>query len=452
MKRKAVISSVAAFLLLSVISSAQENREYKLRLEIPVIDLPQNVNLPHRYPSMNQALEFSSGMYDLAFWGIDELGDVIFTSGSERETRLGKFSNNAFKYVIGLGFSKFGSELPIPLGVWGHEEYHRAVLGTAGISSNNGNWFPSRWDGTVYGITDLALEELKSADIENLLYSYVAGVQYEIHLNERITLSEFYFERSLPKASLLLYNAWYVYDYFRFSASPESDSVKVLAPPHEDSNPSGRDYAGADLNAWIHDMFNPELQYTARDPFPGGEGVNRRIGYSDLSSEEQDYLNRQKSLSLFNFLNPAIFFIDRIKLGDGLSFNFFTQYSPTHFGNDLALFVPVNFRKFGVMLNAHRYSNKNNSGIGAGLGIYNPGATGKVRSELRLNVWNQPESFFSDSKVNGGYIAFRTQYMFSNTFSGFVSVSGKTKGWLMGNPYLDSNASVQAGIAYELLK
>lgn len=443
---------IAALLLSSAIAPAQDDTEYKLRLEIPVIDLPQNTSLPYRYPSMNQALEFSAGMYDLAFWGIDELGDAIFNSRSKPSTRLGRFSNNAFKYVLGLGFSKYGSELPVPLGVWAHEEYHRSVLGISNISSKNGNWFPSRWDGTVYGISDMTLEDLKASNIDNLLYSYVAGVQYEINLNERITVSEFYFERSLPKASLLLFNAWYVYDYFRFSSSPASDSVKVLAPPHENSNPSERDYAGADLNAWIHDMFNPDLPYTSRDPFPGGEGVNRRIGFSDLSSEEQDYLNSQKKLSLLNFINPGIFFIDRIKVSDGLSFNFFTQYSPTHFGNDIALFVPVNFRRFGLMVNAHRYSNRSESGLGAGLGLYNLGSTGKVRSEVRVNVWSQPESFFSEVRVNGGYIGIKTRYLFSNSFSGFVSVSGKTRGWLLGNPYLDKNASVQAGLAYELLK
>ncbi len=443
---------MSAFLLSAAILSGQDNREYKLRLDIPLIDLPQNIDLPYRYPSMNQALEFSSGMYDLAFWGIDELGDAVFTSRSKPETRFGRFSNNAFKYALGLGFSKYGSELPIPLGVWAHEEYHRAVLGTAGISSKNGNWFLSRWDGTVYGISDMTLEELKTTGLDNLLYSYVAGVQYEINLNERIAISDFYFERSLPKASLLLYNAWYVYNYFRFSASPASDSVKVLAPPHEDANPAERDYAGADLNAWIHDMFNPDLPYTERDPFPGGEGVNRRIGFSDLSSEEQDYLNRQKNLSLLNFLNPGIFFIDRIKISEGFSFNFFTQYSPTHFGNDIALYVPVRFRRFGIMANAHRYSNKSDTGFGAGLSLYNLGGSGKLRSELRLNVWSQPESFFSDSMVSGGYAGIRTWYLFSDSFSGFVSVSGKTKGWLLGNPYLDKNASFQAGLSYELLK
>lgn len=84
--------------------------------------------------------------------------------------------------------------------------------------------------------------------------------------------------------------------------------MKILAPPDESRNPVERDYAGADLTSWAFDMFNPDAPYTSRDPFPGGDGVNRRIGFSDLSQEAQDYLKKQKNLSLLNFINPSIFF------------------------------------------------------------------------------------------------------------------------------------------------
>jgi len=63
--------------------------------------------------------------------------------------------------VLFRGFVKYGSELPIPLGVWAHEEFHHSVLGVNGISSKNGNWFLSRWDGTVYGVSDEQLSDLK---------------------------------------------------------------------------------------------------------------------------------------------------------------------------------------------------------------------------------------------------------------------------------------------------
>lgn len=97
------------------------------------------------------------------------------------------------KYTLSLAFVKYGSELPIPLGVYTHEEFHR--------------------------------------------------------VNQ-----DFYNQRTFYKNPFYLYNAFYVWDYFRFSASSDADSVKVLALPDEDPDPYFRDYAGADLTAWIYDL------------------------------------------------------------------------------------------------------------------------------------------------------------------------------------------------------
>jgi hypothetical protein len=447
MKTKTLILLGSLFVFFE--TAAQES--YKLRLDVPLADIPQNPELPYHYPSMDQALNWSAGFYEAGFWGIDELGDLLFRSAERDDNRWSRLGRGVFKYALGLAFSKYGSELPVPLGVWGHEEFHRSVLGVRGISSNNGNWLFDRWDGTVYGLSDETLGSLKLNDNENLLYSYVAGVQYEILLNEKVTLTDFYYKRSFPKAALILYNAYYVWDYFRFSAGSGSDSAKVLAPPHESVDPVQRDYAGADLTAWIHDMFNPGTPYTNRDPFPEGNGVNRRIGYSDLSSEERDYLNDQKKLSLLNFLNPSIFFINRIKLTDDLSFNFFTQYSPVHFGNSTAIFLPVKFRETGFLLNASKYGSRNSNGFGFGLGIFNLGFTDRIHSDIRINVWDQPESFLGTGKITGGMIGIKTSYSFSESFSTYINISGKTRGWIIGDPYLEENVSARVGLALNLV-
>ena len=213
-----------------------------------------------------------------------------------------------------------------------------------------------------------------------------------------------------------------------------------------------RDYAGADLTAWVYDMFNPSVPFSSRDSFPGGDGVNRRIGFSDLSSEEQSYLKNQKNLSLLNFLNPAIFFINRIKINYNLSFNVFTQYAPTHFGNDIAIFIPVKYKQFDLLLNIHNYSNKTVSGFGAGAGLYNYTFSEKWESDLVLNFWNQPNTFYDNTKIPGGQISVGTKYHFKNNFDGFISLIGKTKGWTISNPYLQSNLSVQLGLNYNLRK
>lgn len=438
------------FLFTTALSSGQDTLVYKLRLSAPIVEFPQNSLLPNHFPTMNQALEWSNDLYELSFWGIDELGDKLFFSKVKPHKGWRKFSNNAFKYALSLAYSNYGSELPIPLGIWAHEEFHRSVLGAQDISSENGNWLFSRWDGTVYGISDLSLANLKSTDVNNLLYSYVAGVQYEIFLNEKNTLGDFYKRRSMPKSALLLYDAYYVFNYFRFSTSSLSDSVKILAPPHESANPVERDFAGADITAWTYDMFNPELPYTSRDSFPNGEGVNRRIGFADLSIEARDYLIKQKQLSLLNFLNPAIFFITGIKINNDLSFNFFTQYSPTHFGNDIAFYFPVKYKKYDLLINVHNYSNKYDNEFGIGLGLYNYRFSKKIESDLTLHIWDQPKTFFDHENIIGGSFEIKTSYLLSGNFSGFISLNGKSQGWMLGNPYLESNISLQLGLSYNL--
>jgi hypothetical protein len=438
------------FAAITCIVNAQDTNTYQLRIEQSILDFPQQIDLPYAAPSMGQALDLSNNFYELGFWGIDKLGNKLFKSKTKPYTQKRKISNGIFKYGLGLAFAQYGSELPIPLGVWAHEEYHRSVLGVKNISSKNGNWLFSRWDGTVYGVSDQSLQQLKQNNINQLLYSYVSGVQYEIALNEKLTLNDFYHKRSLNKTALLLYNAYYMYNYFAFSTSTASDSVKVLAPEHESKNPMQRDFAGADLTAWTYDMFNPNASYLNRDSFPNGEGVNRRVGFSDLSPEAQDYLKQQKQLSLLNFLNPAIFFIPEIKLNPQFSFNFFTQYSPTHFGNDIALYVPIKYKGNNLLVNIHNYNNKTSNGYGIGLAFYHHKLGNKTESDVAINVWNQPKSFYNNKKEMGGAVHFKLRYQINPSFAATLATTAKTDGWMMSNPYLEQNISAQLGLAYQL--
>jgi len=435
---------------LSAFTNAQDTAVYKLRLNAPLVDFPQNASLPNHYPSMNQALEYSRDFYELGFWGIDALGNKIFKSLDKPYTNLRKFSNHAFKYALGLGFSKYGSELPIPLGIWAHEEFHRTTLGVKNVASENGNWMLSRWDGTVYGISDQTLDHLKQNELNQLLYSYTAGVQYEILLNQKTTIDDFFNKRAHSKNALLLYNAYYTYNYFKFATGPFSDSVKNIAPEFENADPAQRDYAGADLTAWVYDMYNPSLPFTSRDSFPNGEGVNRRVGFSDLSSDAQTFLVQQKKLSLLNFINPAIFFVNRIRINANLSFNFFAQYAPTHFGSDVAFYMPVQFKKINGLINVHQYRNNNQSGFGIGLGIYNYRIMEKLGIDLAANYWNQSRDFLSAEKINGGSVDLNVNYALTKRLGVYTRVQAKTDGWIIGNPYLESNFSIQAGLNFNL--
>jgi len=254
------------FLFSADLLFAQDPGSSKLRLSYSFLDIPQNLKTAGNYPSMRQSVELSSNLYDLSFWGIDAFGNSIIKN--RNETTVGAITNRGIKYLLGFGFSYFGSGLPVPLGVFTHEEFHRSVLGINNLKSKNGNWLFNRWDGTVYGLSDEALSGLKLNSINDLLYSYVSGVQSENYMSQVNVIEDFFHPRTFYKNPLYLYNAYYVWDYFRFSASSLSDSAKVIAPPHEDVNAVNRDFAGADLTAWIYDMFSPEAPYTDRDLFP----------------------------------------------------------------------------------------------------------------------------------------------------------------------------------------
>jgi hypothetical protein len=429
---------------------AQDYSVSKLRLSYSLLDFPQNFDTPGNYPSMIQSVELSGDLYDIGFWSINALGNLIF----RKQTGFRKVINTGFKYLVGFGFSYYGSELPIPLGVYTHEEFHRSVLGASGYKSKNGNWILSRWDGTVYGMSDEDLTELKRDDPTGLLYSYVAGVQSENFLIQLNTIQDLYHSRAFYKGPLYLYNAYYLWNYFRFSTSPASDSVRLIAPQYEDSDPYYRDYAGADLTAWIYDMFHPDVPYTGRDPFPEGDGVNRRIGFSELDPDGQEYLVKQKNLSLLNFINPAIFLINRIQISEEFQMMFFMQYNPTHFGNDIALYLPVKIRSVNHLLAIHNYNNREKSYPGIQYGLYNVPVVrnGAVEIGSMINLWMQPlnQGFDDRSGKFGGALELTGSYRFAKGTSIYFTGTYKSAGWMIGNPYLERTLGLRFGLSYTL--
>lgn len=80
-----------AFLLASSVLKSQDSAVYQLRLDAPLLDLPQNTDLPYFAPSTYQTLEWSNDFYELGFWGIDKLGDKLFVP---KKKKLHTFKKN----------------------------------------------------------------------------------------------------------------------------------------------------------------------------------------------------------------------------------------------------------------------------------------------------------------------------------------------------------------------
>ena len=188
--------------------------------------------------------------------------------------------------------------------------------------------------------------------------------------------------------------------------------------------------------------------------FPDGEGVNRRIGFSDLTAEGQDYLKKQKQLSLLNFANPAIFLINRIKVNPDFNIMAFVQYSPVHFGNDIALYIPFQVKSMNQLIAIHNYNNSDKWFPGLQYGIYNITPFHNKRMELggMLNFWMQPDDqgFFDQSGKPGGAIEVMSDYYIGKGFSVNITAGYKTEGWMIGNPYIDPKGKFRVGLKYFL--
>lgn len=413
-------------------------------LQIPLMSSTQNFGSNPKYPAMDQVNGYTASAYELSFWGINRLGNRIFKNSN--------WKSETFGYAAGLIFSKYGSELPVPFGVWGHEEYHRTVLAANGVNSKNGNWIFHRWDGTVYGVTDESLADLKANHLNGLLYSYVAGVQSETQLSSQLVKQDFYHPNKNSKAPLHLYNAWYVYNYFRFATSTLSDSVKVIAPKYESDKANQRDFAGADLTAWAYDMFKPDEDFYDRDNFPDGEGENRRVGFHDLPVGAQKYLIRQKKLSLLNFFNPSIVMINQIKIGDDFSFLPYFTYQPTHFGNAIGFNMPFSINEKGYYLAVNRFSSYEHSyyGVDWGWNERNLGLADGLQFSCIIRFWKQPKSFFGNEATWGGAVKFQLFYPVSDHFRVTLDYTQKSAGWSEGSAYLGQKANLSMGLQYAI--
>ena len=188
--------------------------------------------------------------------------------------------------------------------------------------------------------------------------------------------------------------------------------------------------------------------------FPDGEGVNRRIGFSDLTSEGQDYLNRQKRLAILNFVNPSIFLVNRINISKDFSFLTFLQYNPVHFGNNITLYFPFKIKSVNQLIAIHNYNNRDKRFPGFQYGIYNisPFLNKKIEIGGTLSLWIQPENqgFFDQSGKLGGAIEIKSDFDIGKGFQVNITAGYKTTGWMIGNPYIDQKAKFRAGFKYLL--
>lgn len=408
---------------------------------VPVLDYPYNRDAATAWPSMQQSLHLTKDFYQVVH--------------RELQDRLTGHPTAAV--VTTIAFDVLSTWLPLGE-AWQHEEWHRAVMGNRDMRSYNGiydfDWFSETIP--VSHVDDEDLVHLKQEHPQDLVRLHAAGFEAQNELNFLLEQDMFFLNTRTFDAAVLWLNYANNWGYIDTCASREADRITQDILREEGPDVSERDFTGLDCTAWVYDLFRPSEPYEARGTHPSGVGIDRYIQWSDLTAQEQDYLDRQARLSLVNFVNPFLFAQRRFAMknpwsGDDLYWNATLRHHLTSFGYNLDANVFVQSQQSSVLLIWHQYFNHDESfpGIEARVLRRIWMAGGKALPiSARVALWQQPRNgaFRTTQADNGGLAAVKIAYPFTRQWQGYIEVEAKTAGWVAGNVYLDDNVSARLGV------
>jgi len=438
-RRPRALAALSAVVLLTAAALPAESPRYSPLLELPAADLPANLQDGYFLPAAGQALALTGDLFELSHWGLAALSDWLVP---RQRTVL----NQGLRYLLSAPWVWFGTELPVPLGTWNHEQYHVAALRQAGVSSRNGNSF-LRWDGTVYDVSDAELIAAKAEDPAALVRAHAAGLEANNSLVLAETSRDFFLRGWVSKPFLYLYSAYYNWNYLRLAAGPQADDVKQAILDHESAVPEERDFTGLDPLGWVYDLFRPPEPYAARGPHPSGVGIARPLGWSDLTAEEQRFLKLQYYLSLINFLNPLAFFLHHVQVGDW-QLNLVAQHTLTSFGYSVDVHALLKRGEMNLRVSQANQWNHERWYPGLALQLVEYPAASWLRVSPRLAVWLQPpaQEFKTDESRLGGLAAAELRAPLGGPFGAFAELGYKSEGWVLGEMSLEATWFGRAGL------
>jgi hypothetical protein len=424
----------------------------RLNLDFPLVDWPyqryaaetrNSFIKSYANPSMRQSVAVSNSFYSAAHYGIE---------------KLVKMKDPVVRIILAntliAGFDYFSSFIPFGLG-WLHEEYHRAVMTKRGINSfNDINTFP-------IGSSSVAVSRIKDEELVRLYNEHrtdfirlqTAGIEAQYYQTQILQKNNFYYNQRLQHIPLYWLHTINSADYVTNSGDPEAfDKLVDDFIEKEGADISKRDFTGPDFTAWVNALFHPERRYQDRGVHPSGVGINRYIKPSQLSTEERDYLKKQGGLQWLNLLSPHLFGFPKIKIKSNKKGNYYGNFAVRHllttFGNDISLDIFYQTPKTNYFFAVHNYNNKNASFLGLeGAIIDKPLLEDKLLLSGRAMVWTQPDNqSFTEKKGSLGGLVNLRGALNLGMWSPYVEIEGKTKGWVMGNVFIEDNVSVIAGL------
>jgi len=431
-----------------------------LKLDLAVFDLPYQfeaaraVNADemsfggflkgYANPGMSQSLALTTDLYSAVHYGLGKAFVKKKQFYSDFRIFLEYTSYLASDFIL----------MYAPLGDgWLHEEYHRAVMSRFNINSfNDMNTFPLGAEiVSVNHVSDEDLIRFKNESPADFIRMHVAGIEGEYLLIDKLEKNNFFYGQGLVNEILYLLSTLNSISYVNICTQPgyideETDrmnSIETLIPD--------RDFTGFDFTAWVYDLYNPEEPYVDRGVHPSGTGIDRYIKTTDLSEEQLAYLKKQGSLQLLNMLSPMLYTVKTIPLKNGMNFNFAFRHFLTSFGSDISFNLFLKTGNQNLILAYHHANNYVKAYPSIEASIFEQ--TVNIRNNTflltpRFIAGIQPKEQEFNTRSAGflGYFGCRLDWITSKVYP-WIELEAKSKGWVAGNEYLDSNLKFKAGIS-----
>ncbi len=424
--------------------SAQETRTFYL--DLPFYHSPFN-NLPgHPYPSFRQSLDYSRDTYQLVH---RQIVDSLSDGGNEKWIPLSLVLFDVGTYFLPLSYA------------WLHEEWHRAVLSRRGIDSYNDIYkLEASQTIAVSHVSDEDLIALKRDHPSEMVYLHSAGLISQYQQNIELEKSAFFFYTDYQDIPLLWINHTNNHGYINACSSNEGNRLTAEILAGEDSDIGPRDFTGLDCVAWVYDLFRPDEPYEQRGQHPSGTGLLRYRTLADLNTEERDFLRKQFYLAFVNYFNPHLWGFHRFRInnpyndkpmywnlaaghvlapfGYSLDGRFYFQQDSTNLAATLHLYQTHHHRYTGLDLELIRHPGLKNWGID--------------QLSARLALWTQPQGMLFDATQAQAGQALQLQLFknLSKQWQTYISVQGKSAGWLSDNVNLDSGYDILFGASATL--
>jgi hypothetical protein len=468
-------SLLLSFLLaISIVTNAENKDSVQsplLVFEIPVFDLSYQFDAAktvnngnasfgsffkgYANPGMHQSLNLSTDLYTGLHYGIDKL----FKSENNIKRKEKPFVKRLLHYLTFCTADYLAMYAPGFNG-WLHEEYHRSVMTRFHVNSfDNMNKFPiGALTTNVSHVIDADLIRFKKESPFDFNRMHVAGIEGEYLLIDQLQRNNFYYNQHLFHELIYLLSTVNSIQYVQICSIPKQADVMTDGLNAKEKDIRVRDFTGLDFTGWAYDLFKPDEPYTGRGVHPLGNGIDRYIKTTDLTSEELSYLKKQGKLQWLNVISPMMIGIQIIKMTkNGLYGNFAVRNFLTSFGNDISCNFYLKNHNDNLFFAYHSSQNYQRSfpAIEAQLIDYKKAiGSYSLYFSPRLLVGMQPlEQGFKTSKAAFLALAECKVEMETKSFiHPYIEFSAKTKGWVAGNEFLNSNLSCRVGVISRLNK